>query len=94
VLEGVFPHLEHFRRAVGDDHVVIGADFCDYATADMLADVTAHAGAIYDESTLHYPMGINSVRYMQNVVSRLDEAGFDARGSRQVGTENALRILG
>jgi hypothetical protein len=30
---------------------------------------------------------------MQNVASRLGEAGFDAQGVRRVGTENALRIL-
>jgi membrane dipeptidase len=92
-LDDVFPHLEHFRRTVGDEHVLIGADFCDYALADMLADVIAHAGAIYDESTLHYPEGINSVRYMENVVSRLGDAGFDEAGARLVAAGNALRLL-
>lgn len=92
-LEHALRHLEHFRRTVGDDAIVIGADFCDYAIEDMLADVQAHGGTLYDESSLHYPPGMDTVRSMQNVISALPDRGFDGEGVERVATANFLRIL-
>jgi membrane dipeptidase len=92
-VEDALAHLRHFRHTVGEDAIVIGADFCDYAIEEMMADVLAHAGDIYDESTLRYPPGMDTVRSMQNVVSRMPRAGFDGDGMEKVGTRNLLRVL-
>jgi membrane dipeptidase len=92
-LDDALVHLDHFRRTVGDDAIVIGADFCDYAIEDMMADVLAHAGDIYDASTLHYPPGMDTVRSMQNVISGMPGVGFDTEAIGKVGTGNFLRVL-
>jgi membrane dipeptidase len=92
-LDHLLAHLAYFRERIGDDAIVIGADFCDYATEEMRADVLAHLGSLYDESTLDYPAGIETVRSMQNVVAAMPGLGFGADGIDKVGTANFLRVL-
>jgi membrane dipeptidase len=93
-VDDVLAHVEHFRRTVGDHAIVIGADYCDYAIDEMTAEILAHAGSIYDESSLHYPPGLHTAQSMQQVITRISRAGFDSAGLENVGCGNFLRVLG
>lgn len=92
-VDDILRHAVHLRQTVGDDAIVIGADFCDYAIDDMKADIEAHSGGVYDESTLYYPPAMDTVSAMQNVVSALPGTGLDAEGVHKVARLNFLRML-
>lgn len=90
-LGGILEHIDYLRRVVGDDGVVIGADFIDYAIEEMNAHVAA--STLYDSETANYPPGIESVRSMQNVVKEMRKRGLDGETIAKISRDNFLRLL-
>ena len=85
------PHLEHFRQTVGDDAIVIGADFLDYALEDTAK--TARESPNYDELPAYFPAGLESVRSMQNLIAAMEEQGFPPDTISRIAGENFLALL-
>lgn len=85
-------HLEYLHAAVGDDSLVIGADFIDYAAEEMIEEARRNPG-LYDEDTWRYPEGIETVSAMQNVIRGMEVRGVDAVVVDKVARANFLRIF-
>jgi membrane dipeptidase len=91
-LDGVLAQLEYLASRVGFDSVVIGPDFVDFAVEEMLSDLGAH-GDLYDESSLKFPAGLETVAAMQNLVAALPLHGFDEDAIGKLTASNFLRVL-
>jgi membrane dipeptidase len=86
----VVAHLTYLLETVGPESVVIGADFIDYGLDELAGDLREH-GSLYPDLPV-YPMGLETVRGMQNLVTTLPTAGLDDGVIGKVSAENFLRV--
>jgi membrane dipeptidase len=91
-LDAVLNHADYIADRLDSGSLVIGADFVDFAIEEMAKDLRAHGG-LYDKDALRFPHGIETVRYMQNVIAGLDRHGFDEDAIAKVASANFLRVL-
>jgi len=91
-LEHVLVQLEYLAAQVGYDSIVIGPDFVDFAIDEMLSDLGAHRD-LYDEESLRFPAGLETVASMQNLIAALPSHGFDDVGVGKLARSNFLRVL-
>jgi membrane dipeptidase len=90
-LDGLLRHLDHFREKVGDNHIVFGADFLDYAIEDTLE--LARTSPSYNEMPEPYATGLGSVGSTQNLVEAMRKHNVPAGTISGVASENFLRLL-
>ncbi len=88
---GLLRHLDHFRSIVGDNRIVIGADFLDYALEDTAA--FAAQSAAYNALPAYYAPGLESVSDMQNFINAMAEHGVPEDTVARISTENFLALL-
>jgi membrane dipeptidase len=91
-LDDVLQQFDHLLEKAGVDSVVIGADFVDYFVEEMRVEIERHPD-LYDEGSLHYPEGIETVRSMQNFVAGIEQRGLGEEALDRIARGNFLRLL-
>jgi len=89
-VDDVGTHLKYLVETVGTDSVVIGADFIDYGLEELAGDLRAH-GNLYPDLPV-FPIGVETVREMQNLIVTLPGSGVDDGVIGKIASGNFLRV--
>lgn len=87
-VEEVLDHVEYVAGRIGVEHVGIGADFIDYATDAVFAEMPDT-----DPEDLVYPEGVGSARELGALVAGLARRGFSPAEVERICSGNLLRVL-
>lgn len=91
-LENLLDHVVHLVDEVGASSVVLGPDFIDYAMEELRLEIAAHSD-VYDDWSIDYPAGAETVGSMQNVVLGMNGRGLEADVIQRIAYGNFLRLF-
>jgi membrane dipeptidase len=84
-------HLDYFRETIGDDCIVIGADFVDYVAEETAS--FARENSSYNDLPSLFTTGLESVSSMQNLIELMRTHGVPDDTITGIASENFLRLL-
>jgi membrane dipeptidase len=90
-VDQVIDHIDYLMQTLGEDGVMLGPDFIDYAHEELMLEAARHPN-LYDEDP-QYPAGAETVRSMQNVIAAMAARGRDSAAIDKVALGNFLRLF-
>jgi len=92
-LDHLLDHVIHLVDTIGPISVALGPDFIDYAVQEMRLEIAEHSD-IYEEWSIDYPLGAETVRSMKNVILGMADRGLNANTIEKIAYGNFLRLFG
>lgn len=84
-IERFVDHIEHMIEIIGEDHVGLGFDFCDYIVSDALAT--------FAEDTILETKGLEDATKASNVIEILKARGHSDVTLEKIAYGNFMRVL-